>query len=201
MPSEVILPSAFFPPIAYFTALKDNRCIIDIYESFPKQTIRNRLFIASANGILKLSIPIEKYPNHTLTKDIRLQESNEGATTIWRSLESAYNRSAYFEYYKDELKDKIFKKNDFLIDYNQEILAWLLSKLKLRADIEYSSDYIPSSGIESRDMRGQLSYKTPPSTGDGFNYFQVFEDKLGFIPNLSILDLLFSQGPESSSYF
>lgn len=195
-----ILPSAYLPSRVYFSAIKNtSEIIIDIHETFPKQTIRNRSFILSANGVLKLSIPLASRKNNTLTKDIQVDYSYSWQKQHIRALESAYNSSAFFLYYKDELFELLCSKKKFLLDYNTSITNWLLNKLKIESTIAYSDTFrteYPTGNFN--DYRSLLSYKQyqePVIAEANYNrYFQTFSDKFDFHPNLSVLDLLFNEG-------
>jgi len=129
-------------------------------------------------------------------KDIKIAYTEDWARNHWRSLEAAYRRSAYFEYYEDDIAPLILgKKHTYLIDLNQEITSLLLKILKISCVLEQTPNY---TKVEIGDFRDKFSPKIPPATT--LPYSQVFDNKFGPIPDLSILDLLFNQGPRSIDF-
>jgi len=200
-----VLPTSFLPARVYFSSInKSDKVIIDVNESFPKQTIRNRSFILSANGLLKLSIPLSSRKNHSLTKDIQIDYSYSWQLQHIRALEAAYNSSAFFLFYQDELFSLINQKEKFLIDYNLQLTEWLLKKLKIETDIFFTDEYVHSYPKEEyKDYRNVLSYKQyqspilPESNYE--TYFQTFSEKFDFFKNLSVIDLLFNEGNNASN--
>ncbi|MBY0244023.1 MAG: WbqC family protein [Sphingobacteriaceae bacterium] len=201
MQSSAIFPLFYLPPVNYFTKLKlhDYSFLIEKEEHFVKQTYRNRASIASPNGKLDLFIPVVKGAKvHTLIKDVRISDDLKWQRLHWLSMQTCYRSSAYFEYYEDELKDFYHKKYDFLFDFNLELLNWLLKQIKVDAKIDFTIDY--QKNVDSKqDYRTILSSKNSINPQQK-NYFQVFDDRNGFMPNLSIIDLLFNQGPQTKLY-
>ena len=195
--AQPLLPTAYFPPVSYFTVLNANpRVSIEFFEHFVKQSYRNRCCIYSPNGKQNLVVPIEQRSERTLVKDIKVAYTEDWARNHWRSLEAAYRRSAYFEYYEDEIAPLILgKKHTYLIDLNQEITSLLLKILKISCVLEQTPNY---TKVEIGDFRDKFSPKNPPATT--LPYSQVFDNKFGLIPDLSILDLLFNQGPRSIDF-
>ncbi len=193
--NEILISTAYCPNIEYFRCITSaQKIIIEQYESFPKQTFRNRCTIYSANGVLSLYVPLHKN-NGEKTSDVRIAYTESWMLKHWRAIESAYNSSPYFLYYKDEFRDILFKKYERLLDLNTEILHFLLKKLKLNKDIQFSADFRKPQD-EVFDFRYRFSPKTEPQ-GCFKEYYQVFEEKSGFQPNLSMLDLLFNEGPQA----
>lgn len=207
-PSLVILSTAYFPPICYFALIaQKGKVVIDLHETYSKQTWRNRCTILGGNGKLDLSIPAEKPSgNHTATKNILLSNHLHWNKIHMRSIVSAYNNAPFFIYYRD-LVEHLVLDNQFklLWELNHKIMSQLLKELELPNEIEYAEEFLhhPDPG-NNLDMRFSLSPKNkvlattvaktfPP-------YYQVFEDRFGFQPNLSILDLLFNLGPDASNY-
>lgn len=202
MQSSAIFPLFYLPPISYFSALRahDFNFIIEKYEHFPKQTYRNRTSIASPNGTLDLIVPVVKGAKvHTPLKDVKISYDTRWQRLHWLSLQNCYRSSAYFEFYEDGLRPFYEKKFDFLYDYNLELLQWALKQLKLPTEIKSTESYEKEwPGLV--DYRTQMGKKEVPLQ-ETKSYFQVFSDRNEFIPNLSIVDLLFSQGPQSRNYF
>ncbi|AOM79904.1 WbqC family protein [Pedobacter steynii] len=199
MQSSAIFPLFYLPPVSYFKELKrfENEFLMEKEEHFPKQTFRNRATIYSPNGSLDLIVPVIRGSKiHTKIKDVKISNDFKWQRLHWKSLESCYRNSAYFEYYEDEFARFYHQKFDFLFDYNLEILQWLFRQLKTQASFEVTTEYheIP----EELDFRGRTLFKK--AEGEFKPYFQVFDDREGFKPNLSIVDLLFNQGPQSKSY-
>lgn len=192
----LVASSCYFPPIDFFISLCfDNELLIDEHEHYVKQSFRNRFQILSANGILNLSVPISKDLPKTPMNEVRINYQENWQKLHWKALESAYNKSPYFEFYKDELADLFQEKHDLLVDLNRSTLAWLLKKFKLKTSVKYSNTFVEQS-VTQQDLRSLLSPKKPP-VYKGYQYIQVFEDRFAFAPNLSALDILFSGGPNS----
>ena len=196
-----LFSTAYFPPVSYVAALlQSNSIVVEQYETFPKQTYRNRTVIATANGLLGLTVPVVRTNgNHTYTKDMAICYNENWTLKHWRAIESAYNSSPYFLYYKDEVEVILNKQHATLIELNMDILAFVVKKLKTKKDILLSDDYVSIIGKETTDYRNIFSPKNkeaiqlPP-------YDQVFADRFGFQSDISILDLLFNLGPNSLGY-
>lgn len=201
MNNTTILSSAYLPPIQYYSKLKNySNCIIEHHEHFPKQTYRSRCDVYSPNGILTLSIPLVKRNHRQLTKDIKISYEYDWQKLHWRSLESCYRRSPFFEYFEDDfLPFYTDKKFDFLVDLNEELNQTLLKLLTLKPNYSFSKEYIKTYP-DADDLRDIISPKEPLSLDTQFNpkpYMQVFESRHGFLPNLSIVDLLFNEGSKA----
>jgi hypothetical protein len=196
-----LLPMFYLPPVEYFVQLNNYRqaILIEKEEHFPKQTYRNRAHIYSPDGLLALVVPVVKgAKNHTKIKDVKISYDFNWQRLHWQSLQACYRRSAYFEYYEDELSVFYDKQFAFLFDYNQQLLQFILKALKMRADLNYTEAY-------QAEYAGLTDFRTsinPKKTGDfqQKTYLQVFEERNGFLGNLSIVDLLFNQGPHSLNY-
>ncbi|MBB5621128.1 hypothetical protein HDE69_002181 [Pedobacter cryoconitis] len=202
MHNPAIFPLFYLPPVSYFSALNAHNYefILEKEEHFPKQTYRNRTRIYSPNGALDLFLPVIKGSKyHTKVKDVKISYDFKWQRLHWLSLESCYRNSAYFEYYEDELAVFYNKKFEFLFDYNLEILEWIFKQLKKPADFNFTTEYIKEIAPEN-DYRLKLHFKEPELITPAKPYFQVFEDRMGFMPNMSIVDLLFNQGPQTKNY-
>lgn len=195
--SEILFSTAYLPPIEFFkNMMEHNHIIIEQYETYPKQTYRNRCEILSANGKLSLTIPVIKINgNHTLTKDVEISYSTNWQKIHWRAIESAYNNSPFFIYYSDLFYPFYEKKNKYLIDYNNELLELILKILKVNTKFSLSAKY-EKQPIQTIDLRDTIHPKKNIVTLEKKYqaYNQVFLDKFGFISNLSIIDLLFNEG-------
>ena len=184
-----VFPSAYFPSIGYLKTYfsHQDRCI-EVHESFPKQTYRNRCDISTSMGKLRLSIPLKKpQGSKTMTKDVLLDGSAMWQKEHWRSIRTAYAAAPYFEQYDKEIHKLIHTKHNHLIDLNFEILEFIHEVVDRPFDRQETDRY-NTDGI--MDLRNETfdAQETPP-------YFQVFSEENGFIPHLSILDLLFNEGP------
>jgi hypothetical protein len=201
MEKGAVFPLFYLPPIEYFSKIlihKEN-IIFENSENFQKQSYRNRATIHSPNGKLDLTVPVVKgAKSHTLVKDVKISYDFQWQRWHLMSLQTSYRSSAYFEYYEDELNVFYEKKWDFLFDYNEEMLNLLLKFLKLKIQFTYVHEF-EKSYSDLIDFRDSIHPKKT-SIDNSKPYFQVFEDRNGFLPNLSIVDLLFSQGPQSVKY-
>lgn len=195
--SHLLLPAFYLPPISYLALwLGNHEICIETCENLPKQTYRNRCYIYSANGKLALSIPI-KHNGKRAMKEIEISEAMPWKHLHWKSIKIAYQTSAFFEYYEDQLV-KIFEINErFLLDFNLKTLEIILKILK--TDANYTTTNTFEKTTHLKDYREHFHAKKedekPMET-----YFQNFENKQGFIKNLSIIDLICNKGPESSTY-
>jgi len=197
--SEICLSTAYLAPVEYYSAMvKAETVFLEYCEFYEKQSYRNRCSIAAANGKMTLSIPVEKEGgSKTLTRDVRISEHNGWQLQHWRSIESAYNSAPFFEFYKDDLLPFYEKKWDFLWDFNQEIQAKILELIDLHPIIRKTDIYKTKLDETISDLRHCIHPKKENSIQLSKPYYQVFEQRSGFIPDLSILDLLFNMGNES----
>ena len=174
--------------------------LIEVHETFPKQTFRNRCEIYGANGILPLSIPVHKpQGSHTKTIDIQISYGIPWQHIHWISIQSAYNSSPYFLYYRDYFEPFYFKKFKFLVDFNSELLETILRLTGKKAIFPFTEDYLKEPE-EMLDLRNAFNKREVKRHGIKLSYYQVFSDKTGFVPNLSIIDLLFNEGKQSLNY-
>ena len=190
-----IFPTAYLPSIEYVSLfLKTENASIELFETYQKQSCRTRTNVMTANGVQTLTIPVIKTNgNHTLTKDIEISYKESWQQIHLRCLESAYRKSAYFDYYFPYF-EKIYKqKFNTLIELNDFCLKTILKILKVKKDYSFTTDF--ENIINENDYRISLSKGT--NKIEIKPYYQVFADRHGFIPNLSIIDLLFNEGPNS----
>ncbi|MBQ4163222.1 MAG: WbqC family protein [Parabacteroides sp.] len=197
MSQPVYLSTAYLGPIQqYGKLLQYPEVCIETAENYLKQTYRNRCTIAAANGPLTLSVPIVKPDTlKCLTKDIRISDHGNWRHLHWNALVSAYNMSPFFEYYEEDFAPFYEKKYEFLFDFNEELRQLICELLDLYPIISYTEDYQPEV---ANDFRESIRPKHPGEdpTFCPKPYYQVFQDKYGFQPNMSIVDLLFNMGPE-----
>ncbi|SFH94545.1 WbqC family protein [Halpernia frigidisoli] len=193
-----LFPLFYLPPISWFSKFleKDSKPVIEKFENFPKQTYRNRTNIYGANGKLTLVIPI----NHTgsrLYKDTKISYDENWQKQHWKSIKNAYQSSPYFEFYEDRCAKIYEKKEKFLFDFNLNALEILISISKTAQNLQFSDKY--ESEPSALDLRSAFSAKNNPDQKFS-QYYQIFEEKYGFIENLSVCDLFFNLGPESLIY-
>ncbi|MBR5780930.1 MAG: WbqC family protein [Bacteroidales bacterium] len=194
-----VFPTAYLPSIKYVSLfLKTENATIEIFETYQKQSCRTRCDVMTANGIQTLTVPVIKVNgNHTLTKDIEISYKESWQQVHLRCLESAYRKSAYFDYYFPYF-EKIYKqKFSTLIELNEYSLKTILKLLKAKKEFSYTEDF--EKIIDNIDYRIALS-KNETNKMEMPEYYQVFADRHGFISNLSIVDLLFNEGPSSIHY-
>ena len=215
--TTALLQTTYFGPIQWYQKLyRYDHCLIEQYDSFQKQTYRNRCVIATANGTQVLTVPVEHAPvtpqssaiSHqpsALTHQLRISDHNQWRRVHWNALQSAYSESPFFEYYADDLHPFFCQEYEFLIDFNEAIRQKICELIDIHPHVEYTTEYTsaishqPSAITDYRDI---INAKHPQPDADYTpkKYWQVFQHKHGFLPNLSILDLLFNMGPESIFY-
>jgi len=199
----ILLPTAYLPPIAYIASCAAaDEILIEAWETYPKQTLRNHCEIYGPNGRQRLTVPVIKPDgNHTRTKDIRIASHLPWQKIHWRSFEAAYNKSPYFLYYQDYLLPFYEKDYKFLLEFNLQLLETLLQAIRLDKSAATTESYeITPPGVI--DLRYQASGIQHPASGIRHpEYYQVFADRHGFLKDLSSVDLLFNIGPETLQYF
>lgn len=178
---------------------------IEVHETYPKQTWRNRCSIGTANGLIALSIPVEKtLGNHTPTRLVRISTHLPWQKQHWRTIVSAFNKSAFFMYYRDLLEPFfIDKTSDLLVDWNEQLLQTLMAEIGIMVKPGRTAEFEKSpEGI--KDLRQIISPKNRWNEGVLQHlfpaYFQPFSEKFGFMPNQSIIDVLFNLGPDTLAY-
>ena len=201
-PDTALLSITYLGPVQYFTKfLLHPVRIIERYDHYIKQTYRNRCNIMGANGILPLSIPVLKGQAHkTYVRDIRIDYNKKWQKLHWRSMESAYRHSPFFEFYMDEFYPFYEQRFEFLIDFNAALLELVLQSLEIENTLNYSREFIDAGIVDYADYRETIHPKRDLSSDPLFvplSYQQVFLERLGFKANLSIIDLLFNEGPNA----
>lgn len=195
-----LISTAYLPSAAYMALLAQHDAVrIERLETFPKQTYRNRCTIATGNGVQTLTVPVVRpQGNHTRTEQMGISYQEPWNVRHWRAIVSAYNTAPYFLYYRDGLERLLMQRFDTLLELNQALLQYLLQKLKIDCRVEYTTDFAPVAAAD--DLRLTLTCKSSQGSALLPPYSQVFDDRLGFQPNLSVIDLLFNLGPEARSY-
>ncbi len=202
--TRVLLSLAYLPPVSWWAvALKYGNVSLEYCETYPKQTYRNRCHILGANGLMPLSIPVIKVNgNHTMTSGIRIDYSRNWQNIHWRSIEAAYGKAPYFLYYKDFFEPVYSGRIELLADLNLTLIK-IIAKVLKRGGIvfEPTSEFNPA--VQIPDYRQRIHPKKPPlsfGSPDYARYMQVFESSFDFLPDLSIIDLIFNQGPSAVYY-
>ena len=195
-PSAILLSTAYLPPVSWIReAINAEKVMIEAYETYPKQTYRNRCRIMTANGVLPLSIPVSKvHGRNTKTRDIELFYDEAWQRLHWRSIDAAYSNSPFYLYYKDEFEKFYQKKYRFLLDLNQELLFTIFNILGKTPDIGLTTTYLHEPE-DITDFRNSISPKISVDEKQFNRYRQVFEERFGFQADLSIIDLIFNEGP------
>ena len=199
---QILLSSAYLPPVQYFAHLQSAEQVwIEQYDHYQKQTYRNRCVIAAPDGPLSLTVPIEK-PNtqKAFMRDIRISDHGNWRHLHWNAIESAYNHTPFFEYYKDDFRPFYEKKFDFLVDYNEQLCQLVCQLIDTDTSFQRTESYVAEPSNTIIDLRDAIHPKKELMNDASFGvipYYQVFQERLGFLPNLSIIDLLFNMGPEA----
>jgi hypothetical protein len=200
-PTNIILPTAYFPPVSYFVQLiQSDKVLIEQMETYPKQTYRNRCEIMTSAGKLNLIIPITKpNGNHTLTKDVEICYHEPWKQHHWKSIQTAYRSSPYFNYYADIIQPLFEEREKLLIHLNQKALSMICRIIGINLSLSFTDDYIkyPEHVTE---LRSEFTPKRKGIVKIFPEYPQVFSYKFGFIEDLSVLDLIFNLGPEAKNY-
>jgi hypothetical protein len=200
---QAILSSAYLGSVGYFTILsRFDKVLIEQYDSYHKQTCRNRCRIFGANGTLDLIIPVVKESGRkTLMKDVKIDFATRWQSIHWRSLSSAYNSSPFFEYYSDYFIPFFQKRWMFLFDYNLELMEMVLGLLQMSMNFvlteQFQKEYVTTIDLRAMFSPKKLLIKGESDLVNFERYTQTFSEKFEFVPDLSIVDLLFNCGPDS----
>jgi len=198
MSEDILLSTAYFPPADYFSLVARSRmALIEGEENYHKQTFRNRCVIMASGGPLALVVPVLRGSFHkTAIKDLRIDNSRRWRDLHLRGIRSAYAAAPFFEFYFDLICDVISGNQNFLIDLNQEALSAICDAAGIKADFRYTGHFLPE-GSSDNDFRYSITPKKPSGI-PGYTfvpYTQVFSQRHGFIPRLSIIDVLLNNGP------
>ncbi|MBE0662630.1 MAG: WbqC family protein [Bacteroidales bacterium] len=202
MSSTVLLSTAYFPPISWFAAiLKNDKVILEACETYSRQTYRNRCQILGPNGLQSLSVPITKpYGNRTQTSEVQIVTPSAWNRLHWRAIVTTYNASPFFLYYRDKIELVLFEPQNSLFALNLSLIELLLELLEIEKPVSLSIDF-EKDPKDLIDLRNSIHPKKAFLSMDLFPpYTQVFSTKFPFIPDLSIIDLLFNEGPASKDY-
>jgi len=194
-----LLYPTYLPNIAsYIVMAQSETFVFEICDSYQKQTYRNRCYIYGANGKLSLNIPVHySQKNRQNTKEIKIENSSKWQSIHWKSIESAYKTSPFFEFYEDDFKQLFETPKEFLLDFNLECITIINGCIGFEPVMSYSDEFTKiTSETDYRflvNARKESKIEIKP-------YIQVFQNKHGVLSNLSILDLLFNEGPNTIKY-
>ena len=198
---NILIHPTYFPSISHFAAMVQSENItFEVEDNFQKQTNRNRAYIYSPNGIQLLNIPVKhSKESHQKTKDIKIETDFDWQKQHFKSLEAGYRSSPFFEFFEDDIRPIFEKKYSFLLDLNFEVFTILSKCFRLKLDYTTTTEYFHEIDTTTiTDFRGLVNGKKDLSVFE--SYTQVFDDKHGFINNLSVLDLLFNEGKYAMDY-
>jgi hypothetical protein len=225
---KALLSTTYFGPVQWYQKLyRYEEVEIEQWESFQKQTYRNRCLIATTQGVQALTVPIERFTGNNI-KDIKISDHGNWRHLHWNALVSAYGESPFFEYYQDDIRPFFEKKWEFLFDFNEDIRIKMCELLDIQPKVGYTKEFTVYSlqftddypaikeGLAGKStvncklstVNKRIDYRTAinpkhPQPDPDFEpkpYYQVYQQKHGFLANLSILDLLFNMGPEGIFY-
>ena len=196
---NTLLFPTYFPSVSHFVAMTQAESItFEMEDNFQKQTNRNRMYIYSPNGVQLLNVPVKhSKEKHQKTKDIRIEDAFDWQKQHFKSLEAAYRTSPFFEYFEDDLAPIFQKKHTFLMDLNFEAMEIVSDCLGFDFSYKKTEEYFHEAPLFS-DFRNLANGKK--DTYEFESYTQVFEEKHGYLNNLSILDLLFNEGRYAMDY-
>lgn len=200
MNGKILISTAYLPPISYFTLISGaDEIFIEREENYLKQTYRNRCCILSAHGLQSLTVPVLLGSLHkTPLKDIRIDYSKRWQQVHIGAITASYGSAPYFQFYNEKIKKVISGNYEFLLDLNMELITLLLDYLKIKKPVTYTTAF-EKNASSSHDFRNKFSPKKEPDLKVK-PYLQVFENENGFVPHLSIIDLIFNMGPDAVNY-
>jgi hypothetical protein len=195
--NSALIEVQYLPPLSYFSALRGYQgVVVEKHEHYEKQTYRNRCYINSAQGREILIVPVTAKHGKTSTGEVRIDYGQKWLNNHWRTIQTAYGKAPFFEYYAEDLHDILFRKVDLLYDLNLALLTMCLKWLKWNMPIRETLAYDQNVGAGVTDLRSAITPKKSGSVGKFYKpavYHQVFGNK--FVENLSLIDLVFCEGP------
>lgn len=205
IPLNSILSSTYFGPVQWYQKLAHSDTVyLEQHDHFIKQTYRNRCIIATTQGPQALTVPVESPQglriDKTELKDVRISDHGSWRHLHWQALQSAYGESPFFEFYADDLHPFFEKHWDYLFDFNLAIMQKMCELLDIEPHIELTEEYMQPDGMVDYRDAIRPKHPLPDASFTPRPYYQVYQQKFGFLPNLSILDLLFNEGNEAVLY-
>jgi hypothetical protein len=205
IPLNSILSSTYFGPVQWYQKLAHSDTVyLEQHDHFIKQTYRNRCIIATTQGPQALTVPVESPQglriDKTEMKDVRISDHGSWRHLHWQALQSAYGESPFFEFYAYDLHPFFEKHWDFLFDFNLAITQKMCELLDIEPHIELTEEYMQPDGMVDYRDAIRPKHPLPDASFTPRPYYQVYQQKFGFLPNLSILDLLFNEGNEAVLY-
>ena len=192
----------YLPPVIFFIHLSNSsHCTLDQYEHFQKMSFMNRCTVMGGNGPIALSVPLAGGRNQkTVMKEVKILNKESWQARHWKTITSCYNKSPWLDHYRDSLEVLYVRRFDYLIDWNLACFEWICDKLAIKTSYSLTSGFVKEYDEgDYDDLRGKM---VPATMNDYYpdvaRYPQVFEDRFGFVPNLSVLDYLFCAGPHSA---
>jgi len=206
MNTAILIEVQYLGTVQYYSKfLKYHSVYLEQHENYRKGSFRNRCYIATANGVIPLSIPLLKGKHQQASiQSVKVDNSKNWQTLHWRSIKTAYGSSPFFEYYQDDFEALYNKDYVLLFDFCLDLQELVLNSLQITPSVQFTKTFIKETTDDLLDFRNCILPKNYSKSKDlNFTptpYPQVFEDRLGFVSNLSILDLLFCTGPEALYY-
>lgn len=198
---ELLIDLHYLPSLEYFCLLQRyDQLVLEQHEYYVKQSYRNRCYINTAHGVEMLVVPLTGKHGKVPIKDVRIDYTSRWQNNQWRTIESAYRKAPYFDYYSDELNVILFKQHQFLFDLNLALLSYCLKNIGHAPSISETVTYEKTPVTSRSDLRSALEAKIPYSARPYYksvSYYQIFGNQ--FVPNLSLIDLLFCEGPRAVS--
>jgi hypothetical protein len=196
---QILIEPHYFPSLEYFCAiLPFDEVILEQWENFPKQTFRNRCYVMTVHGVKMMTVPLANRSGEMPANGIRVEPGNQWRNTHWRTIESAYRKAPFFDFYSDEMKTILYQGHENLFNLNRDLLSFCLRQVGLQKKISASVSYEKEVKDGATDLRSVIIDKKPSTTRNFYQphfYHQVFGSE--FAPNLSAIDLLFNEGPQS----
>ncbi len=196
----LLIDYQYFGTVNYYKMLFQFKYIeFEEYEYYQKGSFRNRTIIPGANGLIALSVPLQNgRDQRSLFKDIKIAYKENWVLQHTRALDACYMRAPFYEFYRDPLFSILTNQEEYLIDLDRKLIQWVLKMMKANLTISFTNSYQKEPATDTKDGRNLLLPNQISAEKDQVVYGQVFEDRIGFKPNMSILDLLFCNGPAAA---
>ncbi len=197
---KLLIDYQYFGTVNYYKMLFSFKYIeFEEYEYYQKGSFRNRTIIPGANGLIPLSVPLQNgRDQRSLFKDIKIAYKENWILQHTRALDACYMRAPFYEFYRDGLFSILGSQEEYLMDLDRNLIQWVLKMMKAKLTMNFTNHYQKDPGPDTMDGRNQFLPNKAISVDDQIKYGQVFEDRIGFQANMSILDLLFCNGPASA---